>query len=398
MPRSPKANINPQVLSWARQDAGYSIPVAAKKALVKPEQLQSWESGEDKPTIKQLRKLGKVYKRPIAVFYLENPPKDFQALNDYRQLPDHETTELSPELKFEIRRARNLREIAIDMWDGIGEPYPNYPVKADLNTDPESIAIAIREFLDINSEIQIKTPPFHPSYNLWRTSMENAGILIIQTSGIDLSEMRGFSIDDLPLPVIAVNSRDTYNGRTFTILHELAHIILHESGLCNLRETENSSADSQKIEVFCNAVAGSTLIPKSNLLNELIISNIKEPEQISDDEIRTMANRFGTSKEVLLRRMLSVGLITKELYRDKRAQFLEEYKGLLTKKPKGFPLHHYIVISKVGRLFTRLVFENYYQDKITLSDVSGFLGTKIKHLNNIEQDIFKGVQDLKAAS
>ena len=81
-----EAIVKPEMLIWARGSAGFDAEIAAKKIQVKPERLRSWESGESRPTIKQLRNLAKIYKRPIAVFYLPTPPKEFQALRDFRRL------------------------------------------------------------------------------------------------------------------------------------------------------------------------------------------------------------------------------------------------------------------------------------------------------------------------
>jgi DNA-directed RNA polymerase specialized sigma subunit len=35
----------------------------------------------------------------------------------------------------------------------------------------------------------------------------------------------------------------------------------------------------------------------------------------------------------------------------------------------------------------RLVLQSYYQDRITLSDVSEYLGVRLKHLSKIEQAV-----------
>lgn len=73
-----RALVKPELLVWARESARLTVERASKKAQVTAEQLGSWERGESQPTITQLRKLGRAYKRPLAVFYLPKPPKHFQ--------------------------------------------------------------------------------------------------------------------------------------------------------------------------------------------------------------------------------------------------------------------------------------------------------------------------------
>ena len=86
MPRV-KANITPNVMAWARESCGYSLDDAASKIGRSVEEVSAWESGELQPTIPQARIASKVYKRPLAVFFLPEPPAVFSTLRDFRRLP-----------------------------------------------------------------------------------------------------------------------------------------------------------------------------------------------------------------------------------------------------------------------------------------------------------------------
>ncbi|EMN93764.1 DNA-binding helix-turn-helix protein, partial [Leptospira interrogans serovar Medanensis str. UT053] len=79
------ALITPEVLKWARTSAKYSIEEVAQIQGFTKEKLIRWESGESRPTVKQLEKLAKQYNRPISVFYLPKPPYDFTPLRDFRK-------------------------------------------------------------------------------------------------------------------------------------------------------------------------------------------------------------------------------------------------------------------------------------------------------------------------
>jgi len=96
MTRTPDALIKPELLVWARQSAGLSLDAAAAKLRVSAERLRSWETDEARPTIAQLRTAARVYKRPLAIFYLPEPPLDFQPLRDYRRVPEAQLGQLSP--------------------------------------------------------------------------------------------------------------------------------------------------------------------------------------------------------------------------------------------------------------------------------------------------------------
>src|ERR1700689_9663 len=80
-----EALAQPALLRWARENSNLTIEEAAKNLPTAPERLGAWEAGQAHPTIKQLRILGRIYKRPIAVFYLPEPPGPGpQLLHDFR--------------------------------------------------------------------------------------------------------------------------------------------------------------------------------------------------------------------------------------------------------------------------------------------------------------------------
>ena len=84
-----------------------------------------------------------------------------------------------------------------------------------------------------------------------REAIEQQGIL-------DLNEFRGFALSNEYAPLIFINSKDTDAARSFTLLHELAHIAIGKSGLSN-------DLYEHQVEQWCNKVAAEVLIPKDSL-------------------------------------------------------------------------------------------------------------------------------------
>jgi transcriptional regulator with XRE-family HTH domain len=80
MSRSVPALVTPALLVWARKRSGLTRDQAAKRTGIGVAVLERWESNEDRPTIAQVRKLGKIYKRPLAVFFLQEIPRRFRAM------------------------------------------------------------------------------------------------------------------------------------------------------------------------------------------------------------------------------------------------------------------------------------------------------------------------------
>ncbi len=389
MAKRVEALVKPELLTWARQTAGFTLPEAARRAQIKSAQLDVWERGESRPTITQLRTLARVYKRPLAVFYLPEPPRDFQALQDYRRLPGEPVVEQSPTLRFGIRNAHYRREAALDLYQEMGETPPPLTLSADVSEDPENVAVRFRSALGITYGDQITWKDDYDALNHWRLALERLGVLVFQVSRVKLSEMRGFSISDLPLPVIGINSRDNPRSRIFTMLHELTHIVLQRGGLCewNIDAERANLAEERKIEVFCNAVAGAMIVPQAELLREDIVVRKQGTIEWANDEIAHLVNRFNANREVVLRRLLTLGRTTGEFYQRKREEFQRESASY--KKPtKVVVPQHQKALASTGNLFANLVLSSYRQDKITASDLSDLLEVKLQYVPKIEQTLF----------
>lgn len=63
--------VNPVVLKWARETAGYQLEELLKKF----SKLPQWEEGESLPSYSQLKLLAKLYHRSIPLFFFPSPPK-----------------------------------------------------------------------------------------------------------------------------------------------------------------------------------------------------------------------------------------------------------------------------------------------------------------------------------
>jgi DNA-binding transcriptional regulator YiaG len=77
------AHITPTVIKWARKSARMSRQATAAELSIPLTELQSWENGTSRPTIKEAQNLAKLYKRPFAIFFLPEIPKGFRVLKDF---------------------------------------------------------------------------------------------------------------------------------------------------------------------------------------------------------------------------------------------------------------------------------------------------------------------------
>jgi len=386
MPRTASALINPAMLAWARDAAGLSIPEAAKKAHVAAHRYAEWEDGAATPTIAQLRALATAFKRPLAVFYLYEVPASFQPLRDFRRFPPEHAVSPTAHLRQEIDRARYRREIALDLLQTLGEEPAIVGLSLQRSGDTELAGNEVRNFLGITREQQRQWHSPYDALNTWRAAIESRGLLTFQFSGVEPAEARAFSISEEPLPVLAVNIKDSPRARVFSFIHELTHIGLRDGGLCDLRDDSAPGSAATRVEIYCNRVAGAAIIPMQDLLEDETVTANAEDVTWSDQEIDTLSRRFSASWETVLRRLLIAGRTSEEFYRRKRRELLERYSAR-TKPKEGFASPSVLAVATAGPQFVRLALSSYYQERITASDLSEFLGVRLKHMPGIEQAV-----------
>ncbi len=389
-----EALIKSELLVWARKSAGLDAAVVSSKAKVPLDKLKKWEAGEARPSIAQLRRLAEVYKRPLAVFYLPEPPEDFQALRDFRRLPERLLGSESYELRLEIRKAQYRREAALDIYASLGEKPPKFTAITGVKRAPEPLAQEGRARLGIGLASQLAWRSEYDAFNGWRRGIEKLGVMVFQASNVDVEEMRGFSLALTPLPVIVLNIKDPVRARIFTLLHEFAHLMLREGGICDLDEAPGSRSPDQQSEIDANMVAGEVLVPRDALVREAQLRSPTGRTEWSDEGIDFLSKRFRVSREVIVRRLLIVGLATDAFYRQKRAEYGQQFKA--TARP-GYAPPYVLALSRAGDSFSRLVLAGYAREKLTSSDVSDLLEVRIKHLPKIEESLMHSGAALSGA-
>jgi Zn-dependent peptidase ImmA (M78 family) len=395
-----KALVKPALLRWARDRAKVKLEDAAKAAHVSAERLEAWESDSnaDAPTLGQLRELAAKYHFPLAVFYLPEPPKDFAPLRDFRRLHDAEEEPISANLAFHIRSAYDRRELALELFQELDSEPQRFPLKATIGDDPEQVGRAVREFLKVDSESQQRAARQGRAFDFWRRRLDESDVLVFMISGphwsVALKEMRGFTIAMPELPVIVVNGKDySQGGKAFTLIHELCHVLLGESAISNdSGDYPTLKPADRRIERFCDAVAAATLMPRELLLSfrEVAGSGVRE---WSDAELRRISGALGASRHALLLRFVTLKRASWDHYKEWEEIFEAEYRQQAedrAQEKEPVPIkRHVMVMSWNGRGFTRLVLRSYYDQRITLNDVSSYLGAKVKHIPALERAAFQ---------
>ena len=170
--------------------------------------------------------------------------------------------------------------------------------------------------------------------------------------------------------------------------------MLRISGVSDLDVDASRPPEDQAIEVFCNKIAAATLMPQSWILNdERVIRHGLISTKWSNAEIAGMARMFGVNREALIRRLLTFGRTTEEFYNAKRHQYAAEYQANRQRDREkvakgGIPRNmSRATLSAFGSPLVHMILGNYYRDRLTLSEVAGYLGLKTKHIAKLEHMI-----------
>ena len=377
MPQTIKIQINPQVLQWARKEAGYEQPEdTAVKLHIPTERYMNWETTGKEIPLGMLKSIANYCKRQLAVFLLPVPPPKLKKPKDYRNLALSHAG-LSPDTLLAMRRAHKYLELAREI---LGEDFwtNQYSwqneIKSFLKKETKVFDAKITEWLrgklKITIDEQQKFSNYDDAFKKWRNSVEQQlGIFVFQFS-MPEKELDGFCYaGDKPPYAIIINSATFKPRRIFTLFHELAHIFKHQSGIC----LPDITSAKQDIEFECNDFAGKFLIPDTNVYP---IENIKDLGEV--------ARRFKVSREVYLRRNFEREFINKKDF----FGILKDLKELppppKKEKKHGAPPPPVVSKSARGEKFYNLILDAVYNNKIDYTTASDALGMGFHYIASNE--------------
>jgi Zn-dependent peptidase ImmA (M78 family) len=374
------SGINPEILAWARRRAGLSVAEVADRLKKNPAVIEGWERGESAPTYVQLETLAyKVFRRPVALFFFPEPPDEPSPERFFRTLPRPEADDLSADTRYKVREAHafqlSLYELNGDTNPAERKIFDDITVSSQ-DSAPE-VAATVRQYLGV--EVETRSQWSSPSewFRECRRLVEDAGIYVFKNS-FKQNEVSGFCLYDPVFPIIYINNSTAAARQIFTLFHELAHILLHTSGVTKLHDEYigTLASEERRIEVFCNQFAAELLVPEEDF-------QVRVGELPPDVElINELARVYKVSRETILRRFLDLGRVSSEVYEEMTGQWNQEYES----RSKGSGGDYYATrASYLGDKYLELAFSRYYQGAISEQRLSELLGVKARNIPTLEQ-------------
>ena len=392
--------INAKWLKWARTSVKYEKDDVASKLNISPEKINEWEeTGE--LTQSEIMDLSEIYDVSPFTFFEGNDPVYDEEISDFRTV-NSEKIKITPEIMFELRRAKEKREILLNLEEEFDDfEFPLFALNTIDSDNPIIVAENVRNLLKISRADSNK------KLDYWINLIESLGILIFEFYDIEPEELRGYALYYDKLPIIGINHKESINAKKFTLFHELTHLIMKKDGISNINEYSIINNE----EAYCNKVAAEILLP--NDLFQKFLNDNPSYKKFRVKDINGLSKIFNVSKQVIVRKALELNFITHSDYNNRTKEFNEYInppkKNNLTKnvncksqrkkdnKPKnsdkGIHNKAKMALRKNGNYFTSLLIKAYEEELISDIDIALDLKVSLEVMSKIisiieEEDLY----------
>ena len=387
MKAEPVDGVQPSVIRWARESMGMSFEDVAQKLKRPLEEVMAWEAKDGSPpTYAQLESLAyKVFKRPLAIFFLPAPPDEIAPAREFRTLPDADLETLHPDTYVQVRKAHAFQITLREVFEGKNPGAKHISTEVHLNRQQpvEAQARLVREILGISMQDQLGWKSDEDALKRWREAVEACGVFVFKAP-FKQKEISGFCLLDANFPLIYLNNGTSKTRQIFSLLHELAHLLLNVNGISKFEASYISRlpAAERRIEQFCNKIAAEMLIPSDDFGQQ--IAGLPRNAESSQDQLYAhLASRYGVSREAILRRLLDLNRVSQAFYEGK-AKFWASQK-------RAAPGGNWYASQNVylSDRFAREVVGRHYRNQISVEQASEYLGIKAKNFAGLEQRILQ---------
>lgn len=372
--------INPELIRWAveRSRLPFEDLVAAFP------KLPAWQTGEKRPTMRQLEQFARKTMTPFGYLFLAEPPDETLSVPDFRtitdKVPDRPSPNLIETLHAMRRRQAWMRDAVVEQ----GEEPLEFIGSARETRNVVSLAARIRETLGLTADWAERLGTWEDALRMLRDSAERIGILVATSAVVGLNtrrtldpqEFRGFVLSDPYAPLIFVNAADSKSAQMFTLAHELVHLWLGKDGLFNLIGTMPADNETER---FCNQVAAEFLVPAHKL------SERWQEARRKGNPFATIARWFKVSPVVAARRALDLKLISRPeffAFYEQDQENWRKHKAEEKRTRKGGPSFYDVQDIRLGKRFAYAVVRAaregrlLYREAYRLTDLKGETFTK----------------------
>lgn len=385
--------VNPAILTWTRESAGLSLGEAAARVGLRDtkrssaaDRLAALEAGQGEPTRATLLKMAKAYRRPLLTFYLPAPPPRADRGEDFRTLPEDQRVESAAAVDALLRDVRGRQSAVRALLDDEeAGPIPFVgSVRMDAGVASVTNALGTAIGFDLG-EFRAQRNAEH-AFNYLRRKVEATGVFVLlignlgsHHSAIDVDVFRGLALADEVAPFVVINDQDAKAAWSFTLLHELAHILLGATGI-------SGGILESRIERFCNDVASRILLPAA----ELAALDLRGVDQATAQRlISEFSQARNISRALVAYRLRLADVLSEDRWRAISGAFREEYlreraeRRERGRETEGGPNYYVVKRQRLGLALLQLVRRTLEDGALTPTKAGKILGVRPRNVESL---------------
>lgn len=319
--------------------------------------------------------LAKHFKRPWPYLLVDAAEVWRAQTRDHRTLGNSPISPEATELLFDIvDGVFEILETAAEVFPDMGASPPTTPESVSVPSD--EAGASLRDYLGITDDLQLSNSREYSALRLWSTAVQAQGVFVFQRR-LPEAGVRAFSLSVKNQAAVVMSSADTPYARVFSLLHELTHLALRTSGLCDL--------DQQSwIESYCNAVAAACLLPSGLLRQAMADSPFTGDPTHDDSALRRLSHRLGASQAAVL-----IALRDRQMVAPQLLEELETRRVLRRPRERSGsrgPTHYDVRISRAGTRLLTGVFEALDTRTIERETAGSLLDVKNHQLDRLRRE------------
>jgi Zn-dependent peptidase ImmA (M78 family)/DNA-binding XRE family transcriptional regulator len=385
-----EALITPKMLAWARKRVDWTLEVLAKKMSVSPEILSAWENEnkEKRPSFTQAIHLSNALHVPLGYLYLSAPPLENIPIPDLRTISNKPIEKPSPDFIDTLYDAYRKQQWYRENLVGEGASELEFANKYKVTDNPSTIASDIQKVLSINDDLRKDSSSWEEFLTSLVRHTEKARILVLRNSivknnvnrKLDVNEFRGFAIYDNIAPLVFINAGDYNTAQIFSLIHEVAHIWIGQSGISNLDYQLKDTQQHYEVDRLCDTVAGEVLVPENQFISRW------DDKGETNHNIERLARHFKVSAFVILRRAYILGLVSKDVFDTNYNELLTRIRPK-SKDKKGTGNFHALLLARNSFTFTTTLIAGLSDGSVSPKEASQLLNIKAASLKSLEGEL-----------
>lgn len=287
---------NPNILQQALQARHLTPANLSRRLGIDLNELNRELRREPEPKSDLLKSVARELSLPPFAFYMQQLPTLQEAIPDFRSSKPAPSAKARETLE-SIQFAEGIQKMLIGLATAAVSDLPRFTAIQDEEID--RFALAMREHCDISLEDQSEARDSRAFYVTVRKKVEEKNITVLQDS-FPREDGSGFCLAHPTHPLVLINTqKQTRARRLFTLCHELAHVLMGQTGISDPFVRKNT------VERRCNRFASSFLIPEDYVAALLGSSVTRTPDL---EDVRWAARRLKASQEATVLRLEQLGL------------------------------------------------------------------------------------------